>query len=63
MFLMNDTVNELQETPLFCALVKAQTKLHTQIIKNDTTVFDTDNHKVDLAEAITFVEEAIDQLK
>ena len=61
--LMNDTINELQVTPIFCALVKAQTKLHTQKIKSETNFFDTEDHKVDLAEAITFVEEAIDQLK
>lgn len=61
--LMNDTDLELQTTPVYCALAKAQVKLHTQKIKNEVNHFDNPNKKADLQEAIGIIDETLQMLK
>lgn len=61
--LMNDTKLEWQTTPVYCALAKAQIKLHTQRIKNEINFFEIPNKKADLEEAIGFIDETLELLK
>ena len=61
--LMNDTELECQTTPVYCALAKAQVKLHTQKIKNEVNYFDKPNKKTDLQEAIGIIDETLQLLK
>ena len=61
--LMKDIKEELQTTPVYCVLVKAQTKLHTQNIKNQTGIFNSIDIKADITTAMLCVNDAIEILK
>lgn len=61
--LMNDTDLELRTTPVFAALEKAQTKLHTQKIHNTVGFYESPDHKADLLESLTYIDETINLLE
>lgn len=57
--LMCDVETEWQSTPVYCALAKAQIKLHTQKIKNEMGFFDNADKKADLKESIGFIDDTL----